>query len=94
MGRSAASAAASKLRQTNERDTLTDAIFFGVTDTPVLEIARHLFKPQVYLWEASDVNASEPGSFFGVCREGFVRLEPQVALGGKAQLATRSGDFR
>jgi hypothetical protein len=33
---------------------------------------------------ASGVDAFEPGSFLGVCREGFVRLEPQVALGGKA----------
>ena len=43
---------------------------------------------------ASGVDAFEPGGFFGVCREGFVRLEPQVALGGKAQLATHGGDSR
>jgi hypothetical protein len=43
---------------------------------------------------ASGVDAFEPSSFFGVCREGFVRLEPQVAFGGKAQLATHGGDFR
>src|SRR4051812_25386031 len=43
---------------------------------------------------ASGVDAFEPGSFLGVCREGFVRLEPQVALGGKAQVATHGGDFR